>query len=104
MPQSNALSSYADVQALMSRAIGSSSGVRIRVGSKGEAVKLRQRAYKFRQSDREDSQKMYPSDDPHFNTSDYDCLSIMLREEAAGWFVYFEKFNPERLATMIEDL
>lgn len=104
MPPSKALVSFADVQEIMSRALQTPRGVRIKCPSMGQAMQLRQRAYSFRQRDRDDSKKMYAQDDPRYAASEYDILKVTVIEEAEQWYTVFEKFDPEKLKEIIEEL
>lgn len=105
MSLSNAVTSYQDVQEILSRAMASQKGIRVKVGTKGAAVQLRQRLYKFRLADRNDSKKMYAAEDFRHGKSDFDSLRVDLQQDPdETWAVVIRKFDPESFERMIEEL
>lgn len=104
MPLPNNLVAYRDVQAIMSRALQAERGVKIKCANHGAAIGLRQRMYKFRMMERKDSTQIYAQDDPHYGKSDYDVLSVTLKEEGY-WYVVLEKFpDHAQIEALIEEI
>lgn len=82
-----AYKSYYDV---LDRALDSDAGIRIEVESKGEAHQYRVRLHYARSLDRELNRQSRPPDDPEYGISDYDNLSVRIRNEGDKWWVYIE--------------
>lgn len=106
MPPPTSQLAHTDILAAMDRAISNGKGVRVFCGpSLGDAVNLRQRAYRAREIDRRENRKIYEPEDPLYGRSVYDRLLMIPREnDADGWFLYIEVSTSERLEDLTEDL
>lgn len=80
MALSNNSLSYEGLRTTCDQALSLPKGLRVTLESRGKAVNMRQRFYKMRELDREQSCKIYGPDDPRYNTSVYDGLVVELEE------------------------
>lgn len=89
MPANNKPLALESLREALDRALSSPNGVRIRTPTRGKAVHLRQRLYKTRAIDRENSMKVYDPQDLRYGTSPYDALVIVLEcsPEIGSWLV-----------------
>lgn len=92
MGLSNNSASYEGLRTTCDQALSSAKGLKVTLESKGKAVNMRQRFYKMRELDREQSFKIYPEGDPRRGTSVYDGLiaevdgtCLLLKTEAASF-------------------
>lgn len=105
MPASTSILAHKDIQAALDRALANGRGVRIACPNGiGEAYNLRQRCYTLRQLDRRENAKIYPEDDPLYNRSVYDSLTITPAQANGTVYLVIEVSTPERLESRMEDL
>ncbi len=76
MSTSNSPLAYDDIRDALDRALSADHGVRIHSASVGAAMHLKQRLYKFRKIDRDQSRKLFPEDDSRHGTSIFDSLTV----------------------------
>ena len=100
MPLSDSILSYEDVRAVLDRALDSAHGIRITLPTKGKAIHMRHRLYKFRALDRRESTKIYPPSDVRYGVSVYDSLVA----EVVDTSVLIRKTDVEALLAHVEDL
>ena len=81
MALSNNIASYEDIRLHLDRALGAETGIRLRCNSHGQAVHMRQRLYKLRALEREQSLELYEPGDSRRATSAYDLLKIEVEDE-----------------------
>jgi hypothetical protein len=83
-PLNNVLA-FDDVRDLFEKALArieeGGNGIRVRLGTRGAAIRLRHRMNKFRATDRKANAKVYPEDDPNHNASIYDTLQLRIPPE-----------------------
>lgn len=99
----NTLGSYEDCFALYARAAANEKGSRALLGDFAAANHFRMRMNKARSLDREESRRIYEENAPQYNKSEYDRLSVTLREDTDGkWWVYVAPHG--QVIETIEDL
>ena len=85
-------------QAAMNRSV-----TRVCFATESEARVFRFRLQHYRALLRRDSKRIYPTDDPRYERSEFDSLICKLKEDATGeWWVYIESAGSKILA--IEDI
>lgn len=99
---SKSIMSYKDCRALLDRALESERGLKVSVGTYGEAVRLRSRIHNFRRMDARENSRVHPSDHPLHNASVYDELVIMIPNK--GPDVHILKSEAQNDMRRIEDL
>lgn len=80
MPLSNNIDSYLDCRNLLDKALDSPKGLKIKLNTKGEVVRLNHRCNKFRVLDRAENAKLYPAGEWE-HRSVYDSLMLCRRGE-----------------------
>lgn len=70
----------ADIIDWLERALNSEKGIAIVVGTKGQAIRQRQRIYTWRVADRKDNAKIYPPEHPMNGRSVYDVLTVDIND------------------------
>lgn len=80
MSQNNSSYGTADIRAYLDRALGNERGVKLFLGDRAQAVRLRQRIYSFRSHDRIASKKIYAPDHQSYGRSAYDGLQADITE------------------------
>lgn len=89
------------------RAVDDPTGIRVHFGkNSAEAKKFQLRLHQARALDRQQSRRMYPSQDIRAGSSIYDPLIVRVREDVAGdWWVYIErqKFDASRIESLSEE-
>lgn len=98
MPLSPSLASYEDARAIMDAAAESTKGVKVPFPSRGKAIQMRQRCYKFRVLTRAENAKIYPATHPMHNSSVYEDLHITIADSV----LFVQKVSAEALK--IEEL
>jgi hypothetical protein len=81
MPLSNSILAYDDVREILDKALAAEKGLAITVKTRGKAVSLRQRCYKFRSLAREESFKLYGPGDTRRGHSPYEELHISISDD-----------------------
>jgi len=84
----SAYKAYYDV---LDQAMDSPNGIRVRVGSRGDAMHFRVRLHKARQLDRDLNCLSRAPDDPEYGISDYDALIVLVRHEDGEWWVHIKR-------------
>ena len=77
---------------LLDKALESTTGVRIEFESQGDARHLQVRLHKARSYDRDLNRESRSPDDPLYGVSDFDCLTVRIREDEGKWWVYIERY------------
>ena len=77
MPQPKSPQAYQDlIETILYPALSSEKGLKIRLGSYGEAFSLKMRLFSAIRALRRQSQKIYETEHPNYGTSDFDKLVI----------------------------
>ncbi len=91
---------YADCYKLFDAAIENTKGVRMPVSlSESEARYYQMRMNQARVVLRNESKRIYSSDHPLYNSSEYDGLQVRVRQDGKIWYIYVE---PVGLIDMLE--
>lgn len=106
MPPSESPLAHKDIEEALDRAIANGKGIRLFCpGGHGQAISLRQRAYKLREIDRRQNRRLFEPDHPMFGNSVYDALVFAPRQASdETWFLYIEVSTPKRLEELMEEL
>lgn len=80
------IASYEDCFDLFARAIAKPKGSRALLGSYGDAEHFRMRMHQARKLQRDESMRMYDSNAPQYNKSEFDKLMCRVCEDAEGRF------------------
>jgi len=90
---SKSILAYDDVREVLDQALASESGVRLKFGSNGQAVSVRQRFNSFRKSDRGENRKIYAEDHLMHGRSVYDklVLKVPKKGEPDDNYLYIHK-------------
>jgi hypothetical protein len=92
MPANNKPAAIQKLRDVLDRALGAENGLRVRVASRGAGVSLRQRLYKVRSIDRDNTLSLYPEGDLRRGTSPYDALVVTVEgDNATGAWVHVSR-------------
>lgn len=92
MTVSNSLYAYEDCFGVLDAALADEKGLRMRFDTPSAAVYFRLRCHYARKLDREKNKEVYPKTDLRHGMSQYDKVTIRLREDGDTW-LYFEKIT-----------
>lgn len=105
MPMSSSPLSFADVVAIMDRALANGRGILVTRSSMGQVHHLRQRCYEMRKLDRKANSETYEVGHPMYNRSVYDKLIFSPRlTEAEEPCLQIDVSNAEALEASIVEL
>src|SRR5689334_805423 len=90
MAMNSSLLAYEDCTTHLDRALADPLGIRIPQPSRDAATRLRARIHYARKLTRQANMETYPPDHPMFGRSEYDKISVRIREEDEGVFLYLE--------------
>jgi hypothetical protein len=82
---------YTDCYDVFDAALQDTLGVRVKVGSYNEAVRLRVRLHYARNLEREENATLYQPGAPLYGRSIYDTLIVRIKEEDSNHYVYVEQ-------------
>ena len=91
MPLNNQILAYEDCFELFQRALADSRGIRARFYTSGKARHMQMRMNQARALEREESRRMYPSDDLRWNKSQFDVLAVKVNSVGNEWWVVIER-------------
>lgn len=93
---------YEDAYKILERAINDRQGIRIHMKDADAATHFRMRLHMARKIDREDNALIYAKGEFMHGRSEYDRLTMKIRNEEGKIWLYLERNNVETLG--IEDL
>lgn len=93
--------SYEDCYAVLDQALEAADGIRVGFNSREEATYFRMRMNQARQLDRKFNNQRYNGDDPRRRRSEYDPLSIRVRNIGDISWVYVEKVRKPQIVEEI---
>jgi hypothetical protein len=70
------VSAFADLRAILDRALDAERGLILRVETPGKAINLVQKINYFRRNERNVSREVYPPEHPMFNRTQWDGLRV----------------------------
>lgn len=86
-PRSN--EAFPQVRELWEAVVSSPNGIRVKVASRGEGLRLRFLFYHVRNQARKEAQRIYPQDHPGYGKSSYDRYSILVEGDSPAWVKIF---------------
>ena len=95
MPLSPQIAAYNDCFDLFEKALDDKVGARALFESWSAAFVFRNRMNYFRKLQRDQNKRVYERNDPQWNTSEFDCLIVRIKESVDGWWVYVERNGGE---------
>lgn len=101
MAMNSSLLAYQDCVDLLDRALADPLGCRFPCLSWRAAIRLRTRIHYARKLTRDANMETYPPGHPMFGRSEYDKISVRLREEGPSFFLYLEHITAP---TVVENL
>ena len=104
MAMNSSLFAYEDCLALLDRALADPLGCRIPCDSRDSATRLRTRIHYARKLTREANMETYEPGHPMHGRSEYDKVSVRLRDEAEGVFLYLEHVTAPTVVENLSDL
>lgn len=102
MAKSSSRLSYGDCYELLDKALAGAKGSRIKVVDRSAAVHLRSRLHYARALDRADNEAVYPEGHQLRGRSPYDPLTVKIRKEPSGYWVYMVK--SDQMQYQVEDI
>ncbi len=88
------IAAYGDCFEVFERAKANPRGVRVHMGPKNSAERMRYRMQMARRLARDESRRMYDRTAPQWNKSEFDDLILLLRQDEDGeWWVYVERYG-----------
>jgi len=100
-----ARAAYTDCYDFYSAAADTTGGIRIPVGTSKDAQTLQMRMNMARQIQRNESRRVYQSDHPLYDVSEFDDLKVQIREDTTGeWWMYISPHGRHDLLALAEPI
>lgn len=80
MAANNSPAATGDIRSWLDQALESQRGIKVKLGSRDDCIRNRQRIYSFRIYDRAQNKKVYPEGNPMHGRSPYDGLTVVIDE------------------------